>query len=76
VRGGIRFYLFQRLSNIASVFGNCSPNPCFTKPVISSGSLNGYWSGNQYLFFAPGVYTIVVADEWGDFVVAHFTVQG
>ena len=74
--GGIRFYLFQPVSNVVSVFGSCSPNPCFTKPMVSSRSLNGYWSGNQYLSFTPGVYTVVVADEWGDFQVAHFTVQG
>jgi len=76
VMGGVRFYLFQPVSNVASVFGSCSPNPCFTKPIVSSRSLNGYWSGNQYLSFTPGGYTVVVADEWGDFQVAHFTVQG
>jgi len=76
VMGGVRFYLFQPVSNVVSVFGSCSPNPCFTKPMISSRSLNGYWSGNQYLSFTPGVYTVAVADEWGDFEVAHFTVQG
>ena len=74
--GGIRFYLFQPVSNVVSVFGSCNPNPCFTEPMISSRSLNGYWSGNQYLSFTSGVYTVVVADEWGDFQVAHFTVQG
>jgi len=75
VMGGVRFYLFQPMSSTASVFAGCSPDPCFTKSMTSSRSLNGYWSGNQYFDFAPGVYTILVADEWGDFAVAHFTVQ-
>jgi hypothetical protein len=76
VTGGARFYLFQPASNIVSVFGSCGPNPCFTGPMISSRSLNGYWSENHYVSFTPGGYTVVVADEWGDFQVAHFTVQG
>ena len=76
VTGGARFYLFQPVSNIVSVFGSCGPNPCFTGPMISSWSLNGYWSENHYISFTPGGYTVVVADEWGDFEVAHFIVQG
>jgi hypothetical protein len=37
-----------------------------------------YWEGNRpdavQQFFAPGVYTVVAGDEWGNLVVLHFTV--
>ena len=40
-------------------------------------SINGYWPNNENApsnNFEPGIYTIVVGDEWGTLVVLHFTV--
>ena len=43
-------------------------------------TINGYWpddnfsSNSQLTNFAPGVYTVVGGDEWGNLIVLHFTV--
>jgi hypothetical protein len=43
-------------------------------------STNGTWTGvvssSTFHEFAPGVYTVVGGDEWGDVAVVHFTVTG
>jgi hypothetical protein len=43
-------------------------------------SINGTWTGSvtssAFHQFAPGVYTVVGGDEWGDIAVVHFTVSG
>ena len=31
-------------------------------------------SNSQLTNFAPGVYTVVGGDEWGNLIVLHFTV--
>jgi hypothetical protein len=74
-------YLFQPLSNNATL-GTAPNGPGGTIPMESVVSVNGTWiksSGSgfnsTYHPFAPGVYTVVAGDEWGDTVFVHFTVQ-
>jgi len=78
----INSYVFAPGSDLASINGGCSVNPCFTIPMKSTGSFTGFWSGSiPYLSsptfhsFSPGVYTVVGGDEWGDLLVLHFVVS-
>ncbi|MDG7000025.1 MAG: hypothetical protein JRN15_13030 [Nitrososphaerota archaeon] len=75
VMGGVKLYSFRPMSDNASVIGKCSTNPCFTKPMAWTRSFSNYWSKNELVNFTPGLYTVVVADEWGNLVVAQFTVH-
>ena len=53
---------------------------------VLSGAYVGYWSGptfaNQagqtstYAPFAPGVYTVLAGDQWGQVAILHFFVAG
>jgi hypothetical protein len=77
VLGGVTTYSFQPSSDIASVIGNCNPNPCFTKPVSTWRPFSQYSSGEgpePFVNFTSGVYTVVAEDEWGDIALASFTV--
>jgi len=78
VMGGVTAYSFQPSSDIASVIGNCNPNPCFTIPVSTWRPFSGYPSGVgsdvNWVNFKAGVYTVVAEDEWGDIAMASFTV--
>jgi hypothetical protein len=41
------------------------------------GSYPGFFAGGSaYTPFAPGVYTVLAGDEWGDVAILHFTVAG
>lgn len=46
--------------------------------LTGSLSIHGYWTGslNDPVFhdFKPGIYTVVAADEWGQFSLIHFVV--
>jgi len=82
ILSGIDSYVFAPGSDSASVNGSCSPNPCFTLPMRSGGTFEGYWSGGvrflssaTFHSFSPGVYTVVGGDEWGDLGVLHFIVS-
>ncbi|MDG6907723.1 MAG: hypothetical protein JRN20_18270 [Nitrososphaerota archaeon] len=72
--GGIQMYSFKPMSSNATVIGNCEMNRCLIEPMIMTRSVDGYWSGNSFVSFTQGAYTGVVADEWGSFTVAQFTV--
>jgi hypothetical protein len=45
---------------------------------VLSGTYVGSWTDpsnySTYHPFAPGTYTVVAGDEWGDYVILHFTV--
>ena len=79
VAGGLTVYSFQPMSDVASVFGSCSLNPCFTKPVSTWRALSEYptgvGAGVRWVSFTAGVYTVVAEDEWGDIALASFTVK-
>jgi hypothetical protein len=77
VMGGVTVYSFQPSSDIASVVGNCSPNPCFTGPLSTWRPFDQYPSGGAaepWAKFTAGAYTVVAEDEWGDLALASFTV--
>jgi hypothetical protein len=78
VMGGVTVYSFQPTSDIASVFGTCKPNPCFTRPVSTWRVFSQYPSGAggefQWVNFKTGAYTVVAEDEWGDIALASFVV--
>ena len=75
-------YSFQPLSNIANIIVDSDPNLSIKNQLMSSViTLTGYWIKNdsndvyyQFNSFSPGVYTVVVGDEWGALVVLHFTI--
>jgi len=48
-----------------------------TGRLVADVSLKGYWTdsdSSRFRSFEPGIYTVVVGDEWGNVVVIHFTV--
>jgi hypothetical protein len=68
-------YFFRPLSDIAAIYGSCSPNPCMTEKISSQVTANGYWNQDgTFTDFPRGAYTIVAADEWGLLAAAYFTV--
>ena len=75
-------YSFQPLSDIADIIVDSDPNLSIKNQLMSSViTLTGYWIKNdsndvyyQFNSFSPGVYTVVVGDEWGALVVLHFTI--
>jgi len=76
---GISTYEFEPLSDSAAIFQNSGTSPVLTENMNSEIHSTGYWvtNPNETLTdFDPGVYTVVGGDEWGDLVVAHFTVSG
>jgi hypothetical protein len=70
-------YVFQPLSDNASVLGSCESGPCFNETISASVSASGYWTGtgNTFTNFPAGVYTVVAGDEWGGLAIVHFTVK-
>jgi hypothetical protein len=84
---GISSFTFDPSSDHASVWGSCSPNPCFKWQMSSLDEFSGSWttetpppptySGTPGTFnpFSEGRYTVVGSDEWSDLVILHFTVS-
>lgn len=81
---GFKYYVFQPDSDTAVVSG---PNPPFSITLYSNLSFSGYWTNNSsesrnlpfqnyhFNYFPQGVYTVVVADQWGALALMHFTVK-
>ena len=74
ILSGIGSYTFHPSSDVASVTGSCSPEPCFEGNMTQASDFAGYWVGGSYRSFSPGVYTVVVGDEWGALLTVYFTV--
>jgi hypothetical protein len=74
ILSGISVYSFYPLSDRADVIGSCGQNPCSTAEMNSTAVVTGYWSGGSLLPLPPGVYTVVVGDEWGALLFGHFEV--
>ena len=74
---GVQSYLFQPLTYMASVYGSCSPNPCFKDWTVSSGIMvTGYWDRQgAFTDFPKGDYTVLAEDEWGNSALAYFAVS-
>jgi hypothetical protein len=73
-------YSFQPSLDWAQVIENPA-NPLHNSQQMQYElTINGYWpddnfsSNSQSTSFAPGVYTVVAGDEWGNLVILHFTV--
>ena len=79
ILSGISAYLFQPSSTEAQVIGSCTPNPCFTSNVSSTIDAKGYWGTtflqSSFSNFAPGIYTVLAGDEWGDVAILQFSVS-
>ena len=79
-----KYYSFQPYSDIAVVSGTNTP---LNITLYSNLSFSGYWtqngsvSGNttsqnyHFNYFQNGVYTILVADQWGAVSLMYFTVR-
>lgn len=56
---------------------NCAADPglvgYWNDGVPSGGDLN--FTSPAFAYFPPGAYTLVAADDWGQYVYAHFVVQ-
>ena len=76
ILAGIDGFLFQPLSDNATVYGSCGSAACFDETVSATVSVTGYWTGGPSTFtsFPSGVYTAVAGDEWGGLAILHFTV--
>ena len=79
--GDISSYVFQPLSDTASVFQMSESTAVFNNMEMNTEfepAPTGYWASNNigavFTHFEPGVYTVVAGDEWGAVVVVHFTV--
>ena len=80
--GNISSYVFQPLSDTASVFQMSESTAVFDNMAMNTEfepGPRGYWASNNigaaFTLFEPGVYTVVAGDEWGALVVVHFTVS-
>ena len=75
ILSGIASYSFYPLSDRAQVNGSCTPEPCFTEEMNSTYAVHGAWNGNSFENLTPGVYTVVVGDEWGALLFGSFVVS-
>ena len=83
----IHSFIFDPSGDNASVWGSCSPNPCFKWQMSSLDEFSGSWTletpprptsfGTLGTFspFSVGTYTVAGSDEWSDLAVLHFTVS-
>ena len=70
-------YEFKPLSDNATVVGSCVPPCSYDLQINQELQLSHYWIGSYPATinsFDPGIYTIAAGDEWGAWVVLHFTV--
>jgi hypothetical protein len=72
-------YSFQPSLDWAQVIENPANPLNNSQQMQYELTINGYWpddnfsSNSQLTNFAPGVYTVVGGDEWGNLIVLHFT---
>jgi hypothetical protein len=71
-------FLFQPLSDMAASYG-CDQQSCMSGSASTgasgSGAITEYWSqGGTFTSFPRGTYTVLAEDEWGNTVLAYFTV--
>jgi len=77
------WYLFQPVSDMAASYG-CDQQRCMTgsastgvqNTTASWAPVTGYWNqAGTFISFPKGMYTVLAEDEWGDLVLAYFTVS-
>jgi hypothetical protein len=66
-------YLFNASSDLASI-GSCGTGPCTNEEMSSTTTIRGYWNGDSFELPSPGMYTVVVGDEWGATLLGYFVV--
>jgi hypothetical protein len=71
----IATYTFSPMSDVAIARGSCGSTTCgynttASDQIVASGS----YVGEALSGFAPGQYTVVAGDEWGNSLLACFTV--
>ncbi len=69
---GIVDFVFQPSSTKATIETYNSTNYPVTMQYHLS--FNGYYDGQKFQSFLPGVYTVVGDDQWGHISISHFTV--
>jgi len=71
----VAMYTFSPMDDVAMASGSCGSSTCgynttvSDQLVASASYVDGALSG-----FAPGEYTVVAGDEWGNSLLAYFTV--
>ena len=70
-------YSFQPESANAALGGFCTPGPCFAEPMNTTAQFAGSysWASDVFAPLAPGVYTVVLGDEWGASAALYFDVS-
>ena len=75
------YFSFQPMSDIAWINACTAPTGC-SYSISWINNSNGSWvasnaSGNITMFqtFAPGVYSLIGGDEWGNLALLHFMVK-
>jgi hypothetical protein len=66
------------LSNTVQLFDSGGHFTGFTQTLFLDTLQSGYWTqsfGGVYESFTPGDYTVITADEWGQMILLHFTVE-
>jgi hypothetical protein len=66
-------YLFNASSDLARI-GGCGSGPCTDEEMSSTTTIRGYWNGDSFGLLPPGIYTVVVGDEWGAALFGYFVV--
>jgi hypothetical protein len=68
-------YTFSPMSDAAVARGSCGSLVCGYDTTASDQLVaSGSYVGGALTGFAPGAYTIVAGDEWGNSLLAYFTV--
>jgi hypothetical protein len=73
----VGWYLFSPLSTNATLGGFCTPEPCgISWAMNGTVTISGEYVGGSTTRtpLTPGLYTIVVGDEWGAYVFLYFSV--
>ena len=76
-------YLFRPMNDTAASYGCVGVSPSCPAGSASTGltsaswgPVTGYWNqGGSFTSFPRGTYTLVAGDEWGNIVLAYFTVS-
>ena len=69
-------FVFFPMTDVATSYG-CDREVCMSGSMSTAswGAVTGYWNeGGVFTSFPRGTYTVLAEDEWGNSVLAYFTV--
>jgi hypothetical protein len=70
---------FQPWSNVVAIYTNYDHFTPLSINMTTTVTSAGFWTGSRpnatFSNFTTGIYTIVGGDEWGAFVILHFTIS-